>query len=351
LRTFDFDLKSKEFKDSKTLVNNRIESEGTFIDYQWIMRKGHCYLLVLSSNNTYRLFTDDFTTDPIEVKFGQIQKKVTLIHVAKNIARDVDDTFGFGNLSPEKGEKEQMNQDEARDPNFNAGVRFKQVDGKLPSDFTSTALAASSEGFIVAGTGGIILFFRASEPTKHRESRKEMFALTNAYQMSNIKEDSRITYVSTDTRMRMLTLIVQTDVERMYYTLSDQTVGEEEIRLEKFFPAGYHNCKVYSISMSRARSIFVTSGQDEVIRIWAYDKINGGDKRAILEAPKQENPVSVSLHPLGFFLAVAFSSGFKVYALLQDNFFLLKETNIIHCSIVRYSTRGQYLLASSRPLT
>ncbi len=103
------------------------------------------------------------------------------------------------------------------------------------------------------------------------------------------------------------------------------------------------------MSACRSRSLFVTSGQDEVIRLWAYDKLAGpnGDKRAILEAPRQENPVSVALHPMGFFLAVAFSSGFKVYTLLQENFFLLKEINLIQCTLVRYSHRGQYLLASS----
>lgn len=128
--------------------------------------------------------------------------------------------------------------------------------------------------------------------------------------------------------------------------MTDQSGGEEDVKLEKFFPAGYHNCKVNSMSISRARSIFVTSGQDDVIRLWSYDKLFGGDKKAILEAPKQENPVEVALHPMGFFLAVAMISGFRVYALLQENFFLLKEVNLIACTHVKYSHRGQYLLVS-----
>lgn len=105
------------------------------------------------------------------------------------------------------------------------------------------------------------------------------------------------------------------------------------------------------MSSCRSRSLFVTSGQDEVIRLWAYDKLAGssGEKKAVLEAPRQENPVSVSLHPIGFFLAVAFSSGFKVYSLLQENFFLLKEINLIQCTLVRYTHKGQYLLASTIP--
>jgi WD40 repeat protein len=119
------------------------------------------------------------------------------------------------------------------------------------------------------------------------------------------------------------------------------------VRLEKFFPEGYHNCKVYSASMSRSRSIFVTSGQDECIRLWAFDSMNGGEKRSILEAPNQENPMAVSLHPLGFFLAVAFTSGFKVFNLLKENFFLLKETNLVQCTHVKFSFGGQYLLASN----
>lgn len=138
-----------------------------------------------------------------------------------------------------------------------------------------------------------------------------------------------------------------TKKQKTHYLLSDHSSGEEEVRLEKFFPAGYHNCKVHSLTTSRARSIFATSGQDEVVRLWSYDKLFGGDKKAILEVPKQENPYAVSLHPLGFFLAMAYQNGFRVYSLLQETFFLIKEQNLIHCNHVKYSHRGQYLLASS----
>ena len=52
---------------------------------------------------------------------------------------------------------------------------------------------------------------------------------------------------------------------------------------------------------------------DNSIRLWTYEIIDGEEKRGILYSPNQENPVSIAVHPYGFFIAVAFVQGFKVY--------------------------------------
>jgi len=61
-----------------------------------------------------------------------------------------------------------------------------------------------------------------------------------------------------------------------------------------------------------------------------------------------EEPLSVAMHPCGLFLAVAFTTGFKVFALLSESLHTLKEINLTNCKIVRYAHGGQFLVANEK---
>ena len=95
-----------------------------------------------------------------------------VITTSKSLAKDVDDTFGFGN---DKGDKEIMNQDEAKEPNFNAGTRSPSKKAVIPKDISANALTATSEGFAVAASGGIICYFRYVEQGKRKENRSTFY--------------------------------------------------------------------------------------------------------------------------------------------------------------------------------
>lgn len=62
----------------------------------------------------------------------------------------------------------------------------------------------------------------------------------------------------------------------------------------------------------------------------------------------QEEPLSVSLHPSGLFVAVGFSSGFKVFAVVNDALVVLKEAQIANCRFIRYSHGGHFLLVNEK---
>ena len=40
------------------------------------------------------------------------------------------------------------------------------------------------------------------------------------------------------------------------------------------------------------------------------------------------------MHPSGMFLAAAFFTGFRIYAILQNGFQLIKHVDLIWCSLV-----------------
>ena len=54
----------------------------------------------------------------------------------------------------------------------------------------------------------------------------------------------------------------------------------------------------------------------------------------------------MSLHPSGMFLAVAHITGFKVFSILVQKLFPMREIHLIFCTLVRYTKRGRYLLTN-----
>lgn len=54
------------------------------------------------------------------------------------------------------------------------------------------------------------------------------------------------------------------------------------------------------------------------------------------------------MHPFGIFVAVGFANGFKVFAILTEGFFNLKDMGLSNCKIVKYSNGGHYLLTNEK---
>lgn len=48
-------------------------------------------------------------------------------------------------------------------------------------------------------------------------------------------------------------------------------------------------------------------------------------------------------HPCGLFVAVSFSSGFKVFAIVNDRLEVLKDIQIPNCKLIKYSHGGHFL--------
>jgi hypothetical protein len=54
------------------------------------------------------------------------------------------------------------------------------------------------------------------------------------------------------------------------------------------------------------------------------------------------------MHPFGIFVTVGFANGFKVFAILTDALFVLKEVGLSNCRIVKYSQGGHYLITNEK---
>lgn len=67
---------------------------------------------------------------------------------------------------------------------------------------------------------------------------------------------------------------------------------------------------------------------------------------SVTSQQSQEEFTSVSLHPSGMFLAVAHITGFKVFSILVEKLYPMREIHLIFCTLVRYTRRGRYLLTN-----
>ena len=217
LRLWELNSKTKVFIEGKPLVNPRIENEGTFVDFQWMLKKTQVHLLVLSSNNVVRYFQEDLTKEPIEVRIEFASMSIKVISTARQVAKDIDDTFGFGGLGAnDKSEKDILGQDEAREPNFDMFSKERvNREAKVPRDVTCSAICATPDGFVIAATGGIVCYYRAPDAARIREHRKSVFYNTQSFQVFGIK-DERIEFLSTDTKFKIVSLVLASEVRRAH---------------------------------------------------------------------------------------------------------------------------------------
>jgi len=95
------------------------------------------------------------------------------------------------------------------------------------------------------------------------------------------------------------------------------------------FNNGFHNERINAMAICRCKSIFATCGSDNYIRIYNYLYLDGeNETSAIINYHFKNEPLDVSLHPYGLFIAIAFENGFKVFTLVQDQLSHLNELNL-----------------------
>jgi WD40 repeat protein len=113
--------------------------------------------------------------------------------------------------------------------------------------------------------------------------------------------------------------------------------------LDQFFSSGFHNKKINCLSTAVTKQLLASCSEDNAVKIWNFFDIEGYEKKGLISHVFNEEPLSVSMHPCGLFLAVSFSSGFKVFAIVNDKIEVLKDIQIPNCKIIKYSHGGHFL--------
>lgn len=165
-------------------------------------------------------------------------------------------------------------------------------------------------------------------------------------------EEQKVVYISSSSNYSIISLVSKDNNNNAYYNLlhTDQ-LDTEDSPIQPFFSAGYHTNKINHLTKSVAQSIFCSCSMDNTVKIWNYyenDNPDKKEKKGIISQSFKEEPLSASLHPFGMFVAVCFATGFKVFAILNDSFYPLKEVTLTNCKIIQYSHGGHYLVTNEK---
>ncbi|RHZ24125.1 hypothetical protein DYB26_007258 [Aphanomyces astaci] len=103
--------------------------------------------------------------------------------------------------------------------------------------------------------------------------------------------------------------------------------------------SGTHCGGILTFDICLQKPIIVTCGTDKTIRSWNYHL-------AAYEVVAQlsEEPTTISLHPAGFQIAIAFKERVRLYNILQDGLRVLREVSMKAANVLQFA-HGGHLLA------
>ena len=103
-----------------------------------------------------------------------------------------------------------------------------------------------------------------------------------------------------------------------FFYINTSRIDADISSLEPFFYSGFHNKKVNSLSCSVTKQILGSCSEDNTVKLWNFFGIEGYEKKGLISQSFNEEPIAIAMHPSGLFVAVSFSSGFKVFAIVND---------------------------------
>lgn len=160
--------------------------------------------------------------------------------------------------------------------------------------------------------------------------------------------DSTLFCFSSNQNSSFLTITSVKENTYENYVLSVYQLDNSNSPLNWFFSIGLHNTKIERISSARSKALFVTIAEGEA-RIWStHTESSLSNFKLIKPQNEEEFFVDVALHPFGFQIALAMFTGFKIFLILDDKIQLIKEVDLVWCSLINYSSRARYLVTNEK---
>ncbi|EAR88012.2 WD domain, G-beta repeat protein (macronuclear) [Tetrahymena thermophila SB210] len=108
---------------------------------------------------------------------------------------------------------------------------------------------------------------------------------------------------------------------------------------------GFHFGPITMMDICLQRPLIATCCQrDSTIRIWNYMNYRCELARKFVTDTNDKSPLlSMSFHPTGYYLAAGFIDKLRIYHVLQDELRTYKELGVKNCTVMKFSTGGQFL--------
>ncbi|KDO22382.1 hypothetical protein SPRG_21013 [Saprolegnia parasitica CBS 223.65] len=196
-------------------------------------------------------------------------------------------------------------------------------------------ISASAKGFVLAGTSGLFSVFEFSDDPKDpfiliRSMSAGDFAIESVAISPNC--ESAVAY--TDTQ-RLVTFAMG----------SIDVVQDSTTEFRDLIPNGMHAGAILAVDVCLQKPLLVSCGVDKSLRSWNYH-LGSYEVVAMLT----EEPTTLSLHPAGFQVVVAFKERVRIYNLIQEGLRVLRDFSMKACSVLRFANGG-HMFACGAGLT
>lgn len=200
-------------------------------------------------------------------------------------------------------------------------------------------LAPTSRGFIMGTVNGHMKLFERMEDIKEKYQLEDNFSLYGDFKGDitafAMGPDESLVCVTSKHQLLSISL---TNIPMM-----KNGVGGVEYVLTPFHsPNDHGDSTITGIDVALWKQILVTCGRDCTLRVW-----NASEKKMELMKKFEEEPISLSMHPSGMYVAVAFADKILLLSLLLDEIHKYREMPARNCSAIKFSRGGQYLAAAN----
>ncbi|KAG9413957.1 Cilia- and flagella-associated protein 57 [Aphanomyces cochlioides] len=203
-------------------------------------------------------------------------------------------------------------------------TRLNQMSVNLASGKVET-IAASTKGFVLAGTEGMFGVFEFSDDPK------DPFILIRALSAGEMTIESVAISPNCEN------VVAYTSSQRLV-TLSMgaiDVVQDGHADFHDVIPNGTHCGSILTFDLSLQKPIVVTCGADKTIRSWNYLL-----STYEVVAQLSEELLTMSLHPAGYQIAISFKERVRLYNILQDGLRVLREISMKAANALQFSHGG-----------
>ncbi|KAJ1436600.1 quinon protein alcohol dehydrogenase-like superfamily [Ochromonadaceae sp. CCMP2298] len=198
-------------------------------------------------------------------------------------------------------------------------------------------MAPYARGFVVGTSFGRLKLYERQEDLKEKYSMEDSCILPgerpgHVLAFAVGPDDSLV--CATD-RQQLLGLSLSN-----LLGIKEGTSGVENILTSFHGPGVSGEAAITGIDTALWKNIIVTTGRDCTVRVW-----NAVDKKMELMREFEEEPIGLSVHPSGMYIAVAFAERIQILSLLLEEIHLVREITARQCSGVKFSRGGQLLAA------
>lgn len=216
------------------------------------------------------------------------------------------------------------------------GVVYPSASDAVDDPTPVTCITGTARGFVVGTYGSDLKIFERNEEIK------EKYQLEDTIRIPGQRGDISAFALGPDEN-----LAISTDKNQLLtvpltnLNVKEGTPNFENILSSFHMPNSKGEAAITGMDVAVWKQMVVTCGKDRTVRVW-----NPTEKKAELSMQFDEDPLSISVHPSGIYIAVAFTDKIRFLSLLLDEIFLVREIVARQCSLVKFSVGGHLLAAA-----